>query len=531
MTSNPYRTDFPAKCLFYGRAQERERLRRALMTGRQSIVAVMGGRGMGKTALVLRVLEDLQRAGMDAVYYISKPASDAGGFFEQLAGCLGRALDPRRPVDSLIEAVRASDAHRVALLVDEIEAVIASPAGRALLDNVRIAWEQLGGKLGIVVLGGSRIRELLLSDTSPFLRSAQWVWLRALPLEDAAALLREPLALDVPDELVEAVWVQTGGHPLLLQAIMEQAVEQAVSREEPVVDQVPIAMDEVLRHRLRPTIFPIWWDNLQPHGQKVYHLLLQHRQPVPHKRQAHILGHGPQPWIEILETTGVARMEGDALLPQCELFRSWAEDNHPDSARSPLLEISLPFPWDHPFEEAVVTAAARWARDVIEFPHLALKPDATRKSSTGSGNQTLLPEVHFQLQLLVALRQRELLVEPEPLSSTRGRADLKIRWPQETDRRACIETKIWGRNHRDVVRQLLGYTLDGDGFAGVVMVDRQARSLRDAYKSECLDGDTGGQMLWEDGNDGNPLALVTQHERDRGMPIRIYHFLVQLPGD
>lgn len=527
MSNNPYRTDYPDECLFYGRAEERKRLCRALESGRNSLAAVMGGRGMGKTALALRIKQDLQQAGLDAVHYIAKPASDAGSFFAQLAQYLGQELDGMWPVESVVGAVRASRANRIVLLIEEPESVIANAAGRALLENLRAAWEQLRGKLGIVIFGGSMLRELLLSDTSPFLRSAQWMPLRGLSLEETAALLCDPLRLDMPDELVEALWVQTGGHPLLLQAIMECAVEHAASHDELVVNQIPAAMHDIARGRLEATLFPIWWDNLQARGQDAYHKLLQHGQPVPRTQQARVLGNGPQPWIEVLETTGVARIEGDMLYPRCEFFRIWAEENHPRASQAQppnLPPLSLPFPWDHSFEETVITAIARWARDVIEFPAVALK------GSSGNGNGTLLPEVYFQLQLLLALRQRELLVEPEPLSSTRGRTDLKIRWPREHDRRACIETKIWGRNHQAVVEQLLGYTLIDDAFACVVMIDRQARSLRTAYQSECLDGDKCGKILWQSHEEGNPLTFVTSHARDRGRPIRVYHFLVQLPG-
>lgn len=215
MPNNPYCTDYPDECLFYGRAEERERLCRALESGRQSIAAVMGGRGMGKTVLALRIQRDLQQAGLDAVHYFAKPASDPGLFFAQLARHLGQELDEMWPVESVVGAVRGSRAPRIILLIDEIESITASTAGRALLENLRAAWEQLRGKLGIVIFGGSMLRELLSSDTSPFLRSAQWMPLRGLSLEETAALLCEPLDLDMPDDLVEALWVQTGGHPLL----------------------------------------------------------------------------------------------------------------------------------------------------------------------------------------------------------------------------------------------------------------------------------------------------------------------------
>lgn len=526
---NPYRTDPPGQGPFYGRAEDLDRLCNDIQSGRRSIAAVMGGRGMGKTSFALRLQTQLRERGISSVHLIRRPASDAVDFLNQLGRRLGASLDPALAMDSLVEAIDAMSDGRVVLLVDEIEGLIGEARGRALLDNLRIAWEALAGKLGIVILGGSALRALLSSDTSPFLRTAQWLPLKGLSRQDTAALLREPCDLDVPDDLVEALWEQTGGHPLLLQATMERAVEMG----EPVVDHLPKALAWVVRARFEPTIFPIWWDNLQQRGQAVYCKLLAHGRSVPRDERVKVLGNAPHPWIEILETTGVARGEGDELLPRSELFRAWMERNHP---AHPEMRVPLPASIEamlagieHSFERLVLGATARWARDVVEYPGLVLKPGRAR------GNDRLLPEQYFQLGLLQALRQRDLLVEPEPLSSARGRCDLKIRWPQDTDRRACTEVKIWGRNdYAEVVAQLLGYALPDDDFGCVVMVDRQARSLQQTYRGTVLQGSPPGTVQWPDDGDEAGVsypAFVTEHPRDHGKPLRVYHFLVQLPPD
>jgi hypothetical protein len=96
------------------------------------------------------------------------------------------------------------------------------------------------------------------------------------------------------------------------------------------------------------------------------------------------------------------------------------------------------------------------------------------------------------------------------------------------------EIKIWGRNdYRDVVSQILGYTIPDDDFACVVMLDRQARPLRDPYRDECLGDEAGRTLLWPvNGADATSYpAFVTHHERASGRPLRLYHFIVQLPPD
>lgn len=296
-------------------------------------------------------------------------------------------------------------------------------------------------------------------------------------------------------------------------------------------------MPEAIRETeqwLDSTIFPIWWDNLEERGQRVYRRLLAHTQPVERGERLRVLGETPTHWIEVFETTGIARVDGDELLPRGELFRIWTEQNHglaveqTEAGKSTGLVGALQSLGAHELETEVVITTARWARVIVEYPTMALK------SSRASGNQRLLPEYHFQLNLLMALDQHGLLVEAEALSGERGRSDIKVRWPPEPERRACIEIKIWGRNdYADVVEQILGYAVPEDDFGCVVMIDRQARPLAKTYHEEVLQGGTRGTLLSPVANDemGIYPAFISSHDRPSGRPIRIYHFLVQLPAD
>ena len=174
---------------------------------------------------------------------------------------------------------------------------------------------------------------------------------------------------------------------------------------------------------------------------------------------------------------------------------------------------------------------AKWARTTVEFPTWHL-----RSASTASGNDRLLPEQHFQLGLLTALLQQELLAEPEALSSERGRADVKVRWPPNPARRTCIELKVWGgTGYKEVVEQVLGYVVPGDDFGCVVMIDRQSKPLRERYFQECLNGGTVGTMVWpKNGGAAERLsypAFITEHPQPSGGHVRIHHILVQLPPD
>ncbi|AUX21218.1 uncharacterized protein SOCEGT47_016970 [Sorangium cellulosum] len=322
---NPYRSDIPGAGPFVGRANELALLASALHAGRRALAAVMGGRGMGKTALALELRKRIAADPTKLVHLVRRPSNDAATFLSQLGSLLGVPLDPILPVESIAEAVDALDRSRVVLLLDEIDGLIASEAGRDLLENLRAAYEQLGGRLGIVIFGGSRLRDLLSSEASPFLRTAQWTPLHGLSLAETAALLREPLDLAMPDPLIEAVWEQTGGHPLLLQMLMERAVALGSDAARHLHE----ALRDLAEHHLAATLFPIWWDNLTPRGQSVYRTLLGLRRPLERREWASTLGNGPDAVVEILSTTGVARADSGQLLPRCALFRTWLEQNHP----------------------------------------------------------------------------------------------------------------------------------------------------------------------------------------------------------
>lgn len=60
MSDVTFRTDLPEEAHFVGRAQEIADLVAAMTEGVNSIAAVMGGRGMGKSSLLRRVERELK---------------------------------------------------------------------------------------------------------------------------------------------------------------------------------------------------------------------------------------------------------------------------------------------------------------------------------------------------------------------------------------------------------------------------------------------------------------------------------------
>ena len=103
MSSNPFRFGAPLEGRrLIGRDGERSELLRALGEGRS--LALTAARGMGKTSLLLAVLEQWRAAGNHAIYVDLFPAINTRRFAEIYASSL--ALEPSRTVESMQEAVQ-----------------------------------------------------------------------------------------------------------------------------------------------------------------------------------------------------------------------------------------------------------------------------------------------------------------------------------------------------------------------------------------------------------------------------------------
>lgn len=526
---NPYRSDAEADDLFVGREADLIEVVSTVLDGRNAMHAVMGGRGMGKSSFARQLKK---RLGAQACTILTSGHLDR--VRHDLAKELGLNMDGPAMIEALAVSPASHSSGRVTLVIDEVERLIHDHEGRAFLDNLREAYEKANGSLGVIVLGGTRVRDLLISEWSPFLRIAGPIHvLSGLSRSEAARLVRDPLQLAIPDDMVDALWAETAGHPWLLQIFMERAVKLATDLAQ--VGGMLAGAIQQSRRRLHSNVFPLWWDNLQSRGQEVYRRAIRRAASVPRGEWAEYFGDDPRPWLEVLASTGLAHLDDDAVLPRGMLFKRWVEENHPAAPVQPGQHHGEPGEWltaigVDAFEHLVIRALAAWARGIVEYPAAAVRAGADPKG----GNGSLSPEAFFQMHALVALLQheRELTAEPEALSMRpQGRSDIKIRSRPDPTRRACVEFKIYGRDDKDVVAQVIGYASPTDTFAAVVSVDRAKRPLRPEYAKRCFEGapflschDPPFPMLEQP-------AFFTLHARDGRGPLRVWHFLVQISGD
>lgn len=524
MATNPYSE---ANKVFFGREIELATLVRDLTRGASALAAVMAGRGMGKTSLARQLELRLSNHEGCKVFRWPHTPSSMDEFLRKLGQSLACEFTGKLFDDEVKNAIAQQPQPLTVLLLDEVDDLLENPSGRVLLESLRIAWQELEGRLGVVIFGGSSIYDLLETKVSPFLRDAALVSVTGLSRDETGRLVREPCGLNVPEEQIELLWQETAGHPAVLTEIMKAVIDKGVDPGQGILSVV----DQQLVRQLESRFFAIWWKNLRPRGQEIYRRLVEHGGPVPEAAIARLVGGAASQWVQVLETTGVVGISGGELLPRGELFVNWARREHFHAVKPeyvmPEHIRSLATPLDG-FESELLVAVGRWARGILEYAGLGLSLKG-KKQGKLSGNPRFMPEAHFQLTLLLALQQRGWDVEAEGWSIG-GRSDLKVRDQDDPALRACIELKIWGRNHLDVVEQVRGYALPSDQAAYVVMLDRSARPLLEEYRRQLIE--VRGYVVVSEATDRTLMPqLVTEHARGDAAPLRVHHFLLQFPSD
>jgi hypothetical protein len=323
MVENPYRGDRLSK-VFVGRDAILSELE-GTITRRGAICPVMGGRGIGKSAISRKLEERLA----DRVVVVR-----VEGGVDDVQRSLKRRWPGFRAADFVVslEAIVRAESKQVLLVLDEVERILTDPRGIGLLDNLRKVFDDTDGRFSVVVLGGTELRSLLRDSASPFLGKAQMRVLTGLSRDETAQLVCAPLNATVEDEVIEALWAETAGHPRVLQHVMEHAVDQwqhawRVDPSRVLQEYVGDALVEVRRKWLEPELYRQWWQNLREGGQRTYRLLLRALAPLPKREWTQQLGDDPVPWVEVLESTGVAVRGASGLLPRGSGFSDWVREN------------------------------------------------------------------------------------------------------------------------------------------------------------------------------------------------------------
>ena len=271
--------------------------------------AIWGGSGMGKTTLLMRAADALRRhshvvplyldcASLPATYSDDRTVNDE--IWLSLAGQLKDAV-----AQSTLHAKSADDTSGrafvrfmafakcwkennakgnnavVVVMLDNVGPIISAAEGKDFFTRwnalIGSGSHQLGGRgllFRLVVTGARELGELSKEDdgSSPIMLSLASLELRLFDQEKARELIRrcaeaKSRRLSVTTE--DRVYRETGGHPALIQRLMQMLLDFLVSGVYSEVDAIDTALSQ-LREQYSRDLFQRWWQQCGSGGQQLY---------------------------------------------------------------------------------------------------------------------------------------------------------------------------------------------------------------------------------------------------------------------
>lgn len=221
--------------MFYGRHVEESDLISALDS---NSAALLGGRRIGKTSLLQRVITTLESAGQWAPFYADlQEVGDWLTFAQHVALRWDVDLpDQFAPANLslLVEQLEGRAGQRVVVALDEVDDLLRwdqDHAGRHVSEAFFRACRALSqeGRAQFVFSGERVIAERLWDARSPHWNFCRPVPVRQLTRDAADALLADPLAslgvaLEEAAKVLDLSWSRTNGHPHIVQYLGEALV-------------------------------------------------------------------------------------------------------------------------------------------------------------------------------------------------------------------------------------------------------------------------------------------------------------------
>ena len=339
--------------LCYGRDDLLTDLLEGLPTDPPTSFGIAGGRRMGKTTLLRRVERDL-RAGIERwrqgglrvipIYVdglaLPRPLSVSDIWallFREIQSALMDRADPldQSEFDGFKRAVgpvlrNLDERPRVIIIFDEIEPIVVCDWADAFLSHWRALLSNTPGlsQFFSAVFAGARETDALRRDVgSPLKDVLEWRSLRSLRYEDACALMQNPIDTQWSDPFLRRVYRETGGHPMLLQYVMQHVCDalRATDDESAACQLVERAVTEFSLQR--GWQFGDWWGRYcSPTAQRIYARLPDDGSLLPLRDLTHEYGlDEANDGVEILQHVGLATAPDDVLSYRYsgEMFRSW----------------------------------------------------------------------------------------------------------------------------------------------------------------------------------------------------------------
>jgi DNA-binding winged helix-turn-helix (wHTH) protein/tetratricopeptide (TPR) repeat protein len=281
---------------FIGREREQQLLL-DLLEKRTRLISIYGRAGIGKTALVCKVLADLQtpnaRIPIDGMVFLSAASTGIGmarifADFERLLGDDKSELDSGELAQRITALLERLSRGNYILLLDNLESVQNSATGELLDADLQLFFK-------MVVEQSGALRIIITSREPLFIPASTRTYERRLELneglspEDSIALLRrcdvdgKAGLRDASAELLGRIAEGTRGYPRALEAVVSLLVEDPFLTPENLVDETFPASDEISEVLVAQAL-----ERLDDVSQRVMQIMAAFRTPIVMDELEHI---------------------------------------------------------------------------------------------------------------------------------------------------------------------------------------------------------------------------------------------------
>ncbi|MDY7077918.1 MAG: ATP-binding protein [Chloroflexota bacterium] len=310
---NPYSATTPVgdPSMFFGREQELvEIIEKRIKQSPPISTILIGGRKIGKTSLLHQIRDRLleqPNCGADTVipaYVTFQGISslDVPTVFWEISSSITHSLreywglpvnlsedlvgDPYKSFRQQMRMMlNRCDEHvgsaRFVVLVDEADRLLEHSWRKDVVSNLRdlINASYLKSFVALVITGFRELHDYAITEEegigSALGNAAYWTSLNVLTEKECRDLVTVPLSGGTKEEVVRAVYEQSGGHPFIAQYLMQQAWKP--NPADIMLADVTKACEEFCN---QVKVFKSWEEKFTDLDRRVYQVLAQSRNPL-----------------------------------------------------------------------------------------------------------------------------------------------------------------------------------------------------------------------------------------------------------
>jgi hypothetical protein len=364
---NPYLTK-PIRdpSMFFGRGEELvEIVERCRMPAHPISTILIGGRRIGKTSLLHQIHNQLLKQPEDdsgtliPAYVTPQGVAllDISTFFEDLISAIvlsakryrglpidlpkGLTGDPYKAFRQQLwtifnQCVEHVESVRFVLLTDEAERLLGHAWTEDVVSNLRhlIDTSDLQAFVALVITGFREVHDYAMVEEgigSRLGNAAYWTKLGVLTERECRDLITVPLNGQVREEVVDAVYELSGGHPFITQYLMQQAWKPSS------MDIMPADIIKASRQFSDKTnVFSSWKKRFRELDIEVYQVLAQSHEPIGTNEMKKLVeGEAIEESLDFLRYTGVASEQAGRHVVSGHLFRDWFVERHRSRPQEP----------------------------------------------------------------------------------------------------------------------------------------------------------------------------------------------------